>query len=330
MRNGEREQDVVTRPSLPGKRSSCATRPQHAISRYEAMSAQPTILLHAGTPKTGTTSLQRYLFAERANLRRYRTLYPADVSAQHPFDASAVPKHQWLIAQLQSSKPQGLLNRIGGIVATEAEGCDRVILSTEGLFNHWADIPPVGLTTLRALRDRYRVELCVWFRDPSAYVRSYYCQVLKNPAGPHPLYGRDLTVDDLLDSAWFQRQLQYDRYIDEATQVLGRGTVQAFAYSDDTVASFCEFYCLPTPALTSPRANEGLSIAAVAALRALNRRHLAVSTREIMAGEIVRADRQTDVQPFTLSGAEISRVRALTDHMVAALRERFGIVLTAA
>ena len=294
----------------------------------QAMSAPPTILLHAGTPKTGTTSLQRYLFAERVNLRRQGTLYSADVGVQRRSPVEAVPKHQWLIAQLLSNNPQDLLDRIGRIIATEAGGCDRVILSTEGLFNHWADIPPAGLSTLRALRERYPVQLCVWFRDPVAYVRSYYCQVLKNPAGPHPLYGRDLTVDELLDSAWFQRQLQYDRYLDETTQVLGSSTVQAFAYAGDTVESFCRSYRLPMPTDLGQRANAGLSSDAVASLRALNRSRVDAGTREAIVAEIVQSDLRSDAQAFVLSDAEIKRAGAISKQSVAALRDRFGIVLT--
>lgn len=283
------------------------------------------IILHAGTPKTGTTSLQSYLHAEREQLRAGGTLYPA-IELRGGL-ALAVPKHQWLIRLLRSGAAAELLDRVDIIAKTEATGCERMILSTEGLFNHWLDIAPAGRDALRTLAARYQVEMCVWFRDPVAYARSYYCQLLKNPPENHPLYGRDLSVDQLLDDRWFRRQLEYDRFVDEVTTVLGPGTVKPFAYGGDTVEAFCDVYGLPRPGSRPGRENVGLKHFGVDALRALNRHRNAGEAREAAVAAIVRLDRSVASAPFMLSEAETARVHAISDHGLTILRRRFGLVL---
>ena len=50
------------------------------------------LIIHAGTPKTGTTSLQTYLHKKQRRLRNRGILYPHNIEKlQNP----TAPKHQW-------------------------------------------------------------------------------------------------------------------------------------------------------------------------------------------------------------------------------------------
>ena len=55
------------------------------------------IILHAGTPKTGTTSLQLFLHTHHDALLDRGILYPRAGIAPPP-----EPKHQWMIGDLMS------------------------------------------------------------------------------------------------------------------------------------------------------------------------------------------------------------------------------------
>ena len=71
--------------------------------------AKPDLLLHVGTPKTGTTSLQFALHKSHDLLLRCGILYP-DVEL-HP----APPKHQWIASQLLANERHMFGRSIDGI-----------------------------------------------------------------------------------------------------------------------------------------------------------------------------------------------------------------------
>lgn len=55
------------------------------------------LIVHVGTPKTGTTSVQRYLDKKQRKLRGKGILYPHNLEKlQNPTS----PKHQWCSAEL--------------------------------------------------------------------------------------------------------------------------------------------------------------------------------------------------------------------------------------
>ena len=138
------------------------------------------LLLHGGTPKTGTTALQRWLHGNRSHLASHGFLYPV-----HGTDGET-PKHQWLITALRQSDGEMVSEAAAGIAAELedlAHPIHTVILSTEGLYNHFAAYFSAHGACFGELAGECRLELVACFRDPIDYACSRYRQNLINP--PH-------------------------------------------------------------------------------------------------------------------------------------------------
>lgn len=141
-------------------------------------------MLHAGLPKTGTSALQRALWSNRDALARRRVLYPDDV---------VLYRHQSFLKALISGTPFEPPWRTTGEYARHD-----VVLSSEGLSNHFDDIPDAGHTVLRELGaefDHRTIYLAT--RDPQAWTLSYYKQCLINPPMPTmPAYATTARYDE--------------------------------------------------------------------------------------------------------------------------------------
>jgi hypothetical protein len=57
---------------------------------------------------------------------------------------------------------------------------------------------------LRELSKRFDIEIWVWFREPLAFIESYYKQCIRNPQVENtPCYGKNLSFAEMLDIDWF-------------------------------------------------------------------------------------------------------------------------------
>ena len=108
------------------------------------------LILHPGSPKTGTSSLQNYLYRNRADLRARGILYPEtgipaskDIAKGHHEIALRLPDGT------SGAKPEldDLLEALARELA--AAPCDTLILSSEALF---------GVERLAALKARIAPE----------------------------------------------------------------------------------------------------------------------------------------------------------------------------
>jgi len=100
------------------------------------------IILHAGTPKTGTTSLQIVLDQYREVLAQRGLLYPRAMvapgaAANRSYNVK--PKHQWLVDDLMADNPARFADDIASVLGQMPSNINTLVLSTEGLFNHWWD-----------------------------------------------------------------------------------------------------------------------------------------------------------------------------------------------
>lgn len=153
------------------------------------------IVLHAGLPKTGTTSIQTAFYAQRrALLDEERLLYPSldanltnalctlfhDDPRKHITNKLAGLTTLEAIAPLQNEYRKALEKEIG---STE---WDTLLLSAEGISN----LSRHALRQLREWGDRFTTKwsvfLCV--RHPVAYVRSLMQQLLKSGSTLESLY----------------------------------------------------------------------------------------------------------------------------------------------
>ena len=226
------------------------------------------LILHAGTPKTGTTSLQVHLASNRERLAELGFWYPA------PSRYTPAPKHQQLADGLRSGDATAFREYIEEALCDLPEVTHTIILTTEGIFNHWWDYTPKAKGLLRELAARFDFELCVWFREPEAFTAALYVQCIKNGRAEGVMknvYGQAIGCLEALKDPWFVRHLDYTGFFHEARHLFGADRVKAFVYTGDTVRDFKAHYGIGALPHAPQRHNATLNSLAVHLLRALNR-----------------------------------------------------------
>jgi hypothetical protein len=223
------------------------------------------LVLHAGTPKTGTKALQEALYANVDALARLGVWYPpANV---HP----EMKKHQFLIDPLLAGAGLEFARALDEIVRSAPPQTHTVVLSTEGLFNHWWDFAPLSKAMLRHLASLADVEVWMCFRDPVAFAISQYAQLLRNPRCFSPAYGLDIGLEEILANDWFVRRLDYRGFIDEVEELIGAGKVRSFRYGPDIVERIFRALGAGTLEIPENRINPSLRQPGVELMRIVNR-----------------------------------------------------------
>jgi len=284
------------------------------------------IILHAGTPKTGTTSLQLYLAAERELLLQHGILYPRFGTTGDQFK----PKHQWLVESLHSRFGGELHRKITEAVREADVSTHTLVLSSEGLFHHWQDFSTAGRRALAALARDFHVEIWVWFRDPISFVQSNYIQMLRNPLSRNVFcYGKDLSPEEMLKDPWFARQLDYMGFVSDAEQVVGNGAVRPFSYTGDTIRAFCDALGIAGAQRPISRSNPAFGALAVELLRILNRRDLGRDKERAVKIIATLDAARTERQPFTISPAVTRTIQDICLPGLRVLEAKFGLYLHA-
>lgn len=202
-----------------------------------------------------------------------------------------------------------------------------VLLSSEGLFHRWWDFSPAGLEALHLLAVRAELELWAFFREPVAFTRSFYVQMLKNPRGLGPCYGLDASIDALLDEPRFSLHLDYIGYIRTVEAVLGAGKVRPFRYTGNTVANMLEALGITDLAPDMPPENRSVGEWGVSLLRQINQRTLGVDEKWQAVSLIEKLDRLADGyrRPLQLAPETIQRIHTLSAESVAAFARLYNL-----
>ena len=231
------------------------------------------LIIHAGTPKTGTTSLQTYLDKKQRKLRSKGILYPHNLESLQNTNA---PKHQWFEKNLVTTHFKNFLENFKNILSQVQENTHTIILSSEGIYNYWWDFPGDSKDLLRELSKLFEVEIWVWFREPLAFIESYYKQCIRNPQiANNPCYGKDLSFAEMLDIEWFTRHLDYQGFVTECQTIFGENCVSTFKYDGDIVQEVIHKIGLATPYDNpTPRQNQSFNNASIYILRKVNRYNL--------------------------------------------------------
>lgn len=291
------------------------------------------IILHAGTPKTGSTSLQIALEASRARLAACGLLYPSSNATPYPTIAGGgvKPKHQWLVECLMSDDDTALEALVGGALREAAPSVGTVVLSTEGLFNHWWDFSEAGRTALSRLSRRYQVELWVWFRDPVEFFASNYVQMLKNPSSSVRCYGQDWSAEQMLDDPWFARHLDYKGFVEQVTDTLGPGSVRVFKYHGDTIGDFAAAARIGELCESGVYEHATLGHLGVETLRLLNRRGLSTAKKQEAVNLVTQLEALLGEASarYAVDAPVRDRVLALSSESLTWLSQELGIDLMA-
>ena len=232
------------------------------------------LILHAGVPKTGTTALQWHLDSQRAALAESGVWYPPSSNL-----AGRAPKHQRLVSVLMGANEAAFGEYIQEALRDIPESTHTVILTTEGIYNHWRDYPPQAKGLLRHLAGLFNFEMCVWFREPVSFAASLYAHNLTNPRIPGPqanVYGRDIGFEKAMQDGWFRGQLDFLGFYYEACNLFGQDRVTPFLYSGDTIETFLAHYVVRQERAVrmteaARRENLRLSAAGVRLMRWVNR-----------------------------------------------------------
>ncbi len=239
------------------------------------------LIIHAGTPKTGTTSIQTYLHKKQRTLRGKGILYPHNLERlQNP----TAPKHQWIEKNLITTHLSHLLENFKNIVSQIKHETHTVILSSEGIYNHWWDFPVESKNILAELSTLFEVAVWVWFREPTDFIESYYKQCIRNPQLPNnPCYGKDLSLAQMLDINWFARQLDYQGFVSECESLFGTNSMYLFNYEGDVVQQVINLLGVDTPHDNPTlQQNKSLNNASIEILRTVNKLGIKVKDKEAL------------------------------------------------
>ncbi|RME59401.1 hypothetical protein D6779_04365 [Candidatus Parcubacteria bacterium] len=279
------------------------------------------LVLHAGATKTGTTSLQYFLDRQGQDLLRKGFYYPKVYN-------EGTKKHQWLVNSLRSRRFELFLDRMREVLSRRPRKAHTIILSTEGLFNHWWDFNEEAKALLSLLAKYFSTELWVFFRDPESFIKSLYIQCLKNPQVKGiSCYGRDLSLEMMLADEFFKRQLDYLGFLYSAETVFGAGKVKAYAYQNDLITFVLGQLGISDVENSHKRENVGLSAASVEMLRVVNRYPLRPAEKRRVVEKIYEID--ACIAPFAarpeLTDRERKIVAEYTSLGLASLFTDYGI-----
>ncbi|ASF45581.1 hypothetical protein [Methylovulum psychrotolerans] len=240
---------------------------------------KPTLLLHIGTEKTGTTSIQEFLAHNRRRLQQAGILYPSSLG----------DKNHIKLAAYAELRPWSFGNKNLGINSAEkhAEFCLRLeqhlsdelkrhdyrsaIISNEHLHSNVTSIGQIE--TIKALLERYfsDIKVLVYFRRQDLMAVSLYSTALL--VGFTPAQHLDV-------GAARNYYYRFDTIYDNWAEVFGSNNiiVKPFAreklLAGNVVLDFCATAKL-TPELglaMTERKNESLSLEAACLILELNER----------------------------------------------------------
>jgi hypothetical protein len=258
----------------------------HALlATSERFRLAPRIIFHAGTPKTGTTSLQLFMDRNRDALLDRGVLYPRAGVLPPP-----EPKHHWIVTSLLNGDVANFTTMLDRAISEARSDTHTILLSSEGLSHRWWDFSPAGLDMLGSLATRFEMELWVFFREPVAFFRSLYVQTLKNPRLSGTCYGTDLSVDGMLCEPWFRKQLDYAGYIRDVERHLGPGSIRPFRYDGDTISAALAALKVTDLDCEPLRENRTMGEVGVDLLRRINRHGLDGEARRHAVGLIEQLD----------------------------------------
>ena len=243
------------------------------------------LIIHAGTPKTGTTSLQTYLDKKQRKLRGKGILYPHNLEK---LTNPTAPKHQWFERNLVTTHLTFFLENFKNIIAQVTSVTHTIILSSEGIYNSWWDFPDESKDILGELSKLFDTEVWIWFREPLEFIESYYKQCIRNPQiASNPCYGKDLSFADMLDIEWFSQHLNYQDFLSQCQTVFGKSKVSVFKYQGDVLQEVIQKLGLATPHDNpTPRQNKSLNSASVGLLRSINQYDLNAKDKELLMPHI--------------------------------------------
>jgi len=170
------------------------------------MTHQPTVFLHIGQPKTGTSALQTFLKTNRLQLKAQGFVYP---------------RHCHHLSGLWDDDPEAVRKARSTWESVErdhVDGPDHIILSNEGLSESLFS-RPTALGDILSFLGTRPVKVVLYLRRQDLHLESYYRQLVRGgnfttPFGP-------TAIDDMVHPDYYD----YNRQLNALENQFGRENI---------------------------------------------------------------------------------------------------------
>lgn len=224
------------------------------------------IILHIGTEKTGSTSIQHALAHDRAELARHGILFPTLFGSENHMEIAVFAMDDGVNDELRQSElgkagielseyRSRLIAQIEHQVAVS--NCHTLIISNEHC--HSRLISPTAIERLKDLLAHFapKVEVVAYLRRQDRLAVSLHSTRVKlggrGQMFPHPPDGRLIEY------------FRFDTLLERYARAFGKENVTVRLFEPgqlaqgDVVSDFYVLACLPMPVPNLPKANESLS-----------------------------------------------------------------------
>lgn len=155
------------------------------------------LLLHIGTGKTGTSSIQNFLYENRKTLRKHFSVDYLDCGLTHNLHFGEPIHAHYAIVEWVTKHDTRSLDQL--IRQIESSSCHTVILSCENFYHHFDDS---HIAFWHSLLAQFKTELLVYVRRQDLFMESAWKQQAKVGAlrMPFPLFLERHTKPEHLDA----------------------------------------------------------------------------------------------------------------------------------
>jgi len=172
------------------------------------------IILHIGTHKTATTTLQQNLHANRAELEKHGIIYPNTPPSTGHHILAADWIDPIIPAGFDFKMPEGGPAKMWRDLADDHAKSDRTVFISAEAFSRGAP-KRMDMKAFRALVERFdRIEVVCVLRDQLSYLQSVYMQLLKNRMPqPFPAFFNESLASGMAAGVWIDFGALYDHVL---------------------------------------------------------------------------------------------------------------------
>lgn len=261
------------------------------------------IVIHIGTHKTGTTSIQKALYLGREALAGVGVLYPAT-----DLDRGArqrLRKQGEMSAVARRGRPRAVeRERTALITEFEASGAQTMVISEEGLSGpnpHCAEF-------FAPLAANYQLDVVCYLRRQDLFVESFFNQIIKRAER-----GLADNIIDYLNSERTRARLDYHAMLNRWRALLARVTALDFSAEirqGGLLASFLRAARIDGVSLPEEQANTSPDMRVILAMMDMNRLKIDFEDKRVLrAGTRASAD----LKPLKLLLGAQARQQLLQD-----------------
>ncbi len=185
-------------------------------------------ILHIGTLKTGTTSLQNTFYDNYSLLKKNGILYPID--SVNPMRYDTGYKHQSLFNAIFRNDETLLCEFLNDVYSQIDDSTKYVLFSHEGFYHHLYDFTQETIELLRYIAMKLDLKLIVFFRPTCEYAESLYKQYLVNPPNVNNHYGIDLDIEDFLKINRIQLNYDYSESLHIYERIIRKQNIIVIKY----------------------------------------------------------------------------------------------------